>query len=305
VFHSILIEMTLSGRLRPPARPGRCARCAPAAWRAPGTTAQMMQAARAGAWRRHPPDPRELLSRHQRAAWRHCATHSPAGRVILPSLGNRSGKTHLLRAAVREAGAAGVHAAPYVGARMQARTACRRTPGQEAVHGEGEDRGRRTRAHPGVERRTSCLRSARARCDVERLDIVALALFDAFNVLRAGNGRLFAAGTHPPAELPLRGPAHAPRSGLSLPPAPAQTTRKGRRAHLARAQRGLKLAPEIVAYVLTHAAATWARRSRSWTPWTAIRSGTRRPVDLPACCVKALRAVRKGMSLVSCDSVRY
>ena len=90
--------------------------------------------------------------------------------------------------------------------------------------------------------------------DIERLDIVSqLALFDAFNVLRAGKSRLFGAGTQPAAELPLREDLRTRLgAGLSLRLAPLNDEEKAAALTWHAAQRGLRLAPEIVAYLLTH-----------------------------------------------------
>jgi len=133
-----------------------------------------------------------------------------------------SGKTHLLRAAVREAEALG-HAALYIGA-----------------------------PHAALAVLPAC--DVLAVDDIERLEIVSqLALFDAFNVLRAGKSRLFGAGTQPAAELPLREDLRTRLgSGLSLRLAPLNDEEKAAALTWHAAQRGLRLAPEIVGYLLTH-----------------------------------------------------
>lgn len=133
-----------------------------------------------------------------------------------------SGKTHLLRAAVREAEALG-HAALYL-----------RAP------------------YAGLTVLAAC--DVLAVDDIEQLDGVAQsALFDAFNVLRAGKSRLFGAGTQPAAELPLREDLSTRLgSGLSLRLAPLNDEEKAAALTWHAARRGLKLAPEIVGYLLTH-----------------------------------------------------
>lgn len=133
-----------------------------------------------------------------------------------------SGKTHLLRAAVREAEILG-QTALYVGAPHAALTVL---PDCDVL----------------------------AVDDIERLEIVSqLALFDAFNVLRAGRGRLFGAGRQPAAELPLREDLRTRLgSGLSLRLAPLNDEEKAAALTWHAAQRGLRLAPEIVGYLLTH-----------------------------------------------------
>ena len=133
-----------------------------------------------------------------------------------------SGKTHLLRAAVREAERLG-QTALYAGAPHAALTV---VPDCDVL----------------------------AVDDIERLETVSQrVLFDAFNVLRAGRGRLFGAGTQPAAELPLREDLRTRLgSGLSLRLAPLNDEEKAAALTWHAAQRGLKLAPEIVGYLLTH-----------------------------------------------------
>jgi len=133
-----------------------------------------------------------------------------------------SGKTHLLRAAVREAQALG-RTALYAGA-----------------------------PHSDLPMRAEC--DVLAVDDIEQLDSVAqLALFDTFNVLRAGKSRLLGAGTQPAAELPLREDLRTRLgSGLCLRLAPLSDEEKAAALTWHAARRGLKLAPEIVGYLLTH-----------------------------------------------------
>ena len=133
-----------------------------------------------------------------------------------------SGKTHLLRAAVREAKAQG-RTTLYAGA-----------------------------PHSDLAMRAQC--DVLAVDDIEQLDSAAqLALFDAFNILRAGKGRLFGAGTRPAAELPLREDLRTRLgSGLSLRLAPLNDAEKAAALTWHAAGRGLRLAPEILDYLLTH-----------------------------------------------------
>lgn len=158
-----------------------------------------------------------------------------------------SGKTHLLRAAVREAEALG-HAALYVGAPHAGLASL------PVKHLNKDDKG----ATPP---RTSAMSDTDvldcdllAVDDIERLDIVSqLALFDAFNVLRPGESRLFGAGTQPAAELPLREDLRTRLgAGVSLRLAPLNDEEKAAALTWHAARRGLRLAPEIVAYLLTH-----------------------------------------------------
>ena len=90
--------------------------------------------------------------------------------------------------------------------------------------------------------------------DVERLDAGAqAALFDAFNLLLQDRGCLFSAGAAPVAELALRDDLRTRLgSGLSLRMAPLADEEKAAALACHAAQRGLRLAPEIIGYVLTH-----------------------------------------------------
>ena len=158
-----------------------------------------------------------------------------------------SGKTHLLRAAVREAEVLG-HAALYV---------CAPHAGLASPPGRPPNKGDRqaTRPHASAMPDATALDcDLLAVDDIERLDIDSqLALFDAFNALRAGNGRLFAAGTLPAAELPLREDLRTRLgAGLSLHLAPLNDAEKAAALTWHAAHRGLRLAPEILDYLLTH-----------------------------------------------------
>jgi DnaA family protein len=156
------------------------------------------------------------------AALRDALANGEGERVVYLFGEPGSGKTHLLRAAVREAETLG-QTALYVGAPHTALTAL---PDCDVL----------------------------AVDDIERLDIVSqLALFDAFNVLRAGRGRMFGAGTQPAAELLLREDLRTRLgSGLSLRLAPLNDEEKAAALTWHAARRGLRLAPEIVVYVFTH-----------------------------------------------------
>ena len=133
-----------------------------------------------------------------------------------------SGRTHLLRA-VASAAIAKRRSAIYAG----------------APHGE-------------LSRLGGC--SALAVDDVELLDDGAqAALFDAFNLLLQDRGCLFAAAAVPVAELALRDDLRTRLgSGLSLHMVPLADAEKAAALAFHAAQRGLRLAPEIIAYVLTH-----------------------------------------------------
>jgi len=137
-----------------------------------------------------------------------------------------SGKTHLLRAAVAAA-AGSARGARYVAAPHAAM----------AASGAGF-------ADCGL----------LAIDDAARLDAAAqAALFDAFNVLRAANGRLLAAGAMRAAELPLREDLRTRlASGVSLRLAPLDDDEKAAALVRHAAQRGMQLPPELVRYVLAH-----------------------------------------------------
>jgi DnaA family protein len=173
-----------------------------------------------------------------------------------------SGKTHLLRAAVREAEALG-QTALYVDA-----------------------------PHAGPVQFPPC--DVLAVDDLERLDIVSqLALFDAFNALRAGSGRLFGAGAQPAADLPLREDLRTRLgSGLSLRLTPLSDEEKTAALTWHASRRGLKLAPEIVAYVLTHCGRDMGTQIAVLDALDRHSLQHKRPVTLPL-LREALRAFEK------------
>ena len=170
-----------------------------------------------------------------------------------------SGKTHLLRAAVREAEALG-HTALYVGAPHAALTVL---PDCDVL----------------------------AVDDIERLDIVSqLALFDAYNAQRAGRGRLFGAGTQPAAELSLREDLRTRLgSGLSLRLAPHNDAEKAAALTWHADRRGLRLAPEIVVYLLTHCSRDMGTQIAVLDALDRHSLEHKRPVTLPL-LREALRA---------------
>ena len=156
-----------------------------------------------------------------------------------------SGKTHLLRAVMREAAALGC-AALYMDAPHA---------GLASLPGKLLNKDEKAAPHGSAMSDANFLScDLLAVDDIERLDVVSqLALFDAFNVLRAGKGRIFGAGAQPAAELPLREDLRTRLgSGLSLRLAPLSDEDKAAALTWHAAQRGLRLAPEIVGYLLTH-----------------------------------------------------
>ena len=90
--------------------------------------------------------------------------------------------------------------------------------------------------------------------DVECINAAAqAALFDGYNAMRAGGGRLIAAAIMPAAELPLREDLRTRLgSGVSLHLAPLTDRDKADALAAHAAQRGMRLSQDIVGYVLTH-----------------------------------------------------
>lgn len=172
-----------------------------------------------------------------------------------------SGKTHLLRAAVSEAEALG-HTAMYVGA-----------------------------PHAGLRMLLPC--EVLAVDDLEQLDSDAqLALFDAFNVLRASGGRLFGASTHAAVELPLRDDLRTRLgSGLSMRLAPLNDDEKAAALFWHASQRGLRLEPEIIGYVLTHCGRDMGTQIAVLDALDRHSLEHKRPVTLPL-LRQALRLLR-------------
>jgi DnaA family protein len=193
------------------------------------------------------------------AALREALANAEGERVIYLFGEAGSGKTHLLRAAVGEAETLG-QTAFYIGA-----------------------------PHTALRALSDC--DVLAVDDIERLDTVSqLALFDAFNVLRAGRGRLFGAGTQPAAELPLREDLRTRMgSGLSLRLAPLNDEEKSAAVTWHAARRGLRLAPEIVAYVLTHCSRDMGTQIAVLDALDRHSLEHKRPVTLPL-LREALRA---------------
>jgi DnaA-homolog protein len=170
-----------------------------------------------------------------------------------------SGKTHLLRAAVRDCAARG-RAALYVGA-----------------------------PHGALGSPAEC--DLLAVDDVDALDETAqAALFDAFNLLRAGQTLLLAAGARPVADLALREDLRTRLgSGLSLRMAPLGDGEKALALADHAAQRGLRLSPDIIAYVLTHCRRDMGTQMAVLDALDRQSLEQKRPVTLPL-VREALRA---------------
>jgi DnaA family protein len=90
--------------------------------------------------------------------------------------------------------------------------------------------------------------------DVEQLDDAAqVALFNAINAARESGGTVLAAGSAPPAQLPLREDLKSRLAwGLVYQVKPLSDAEKALSLHAEAQRRGLKLSDEVVWYLLTH-----------------------------------------------------
>jgi DnaA family protein len=90
--------------------------------------------------------------------------------------------------------------------------------------------------------------------DVEQLDDAAqIALFNAINAARESGGTVLAAGSAPPAQLPLREDLKSRLAwGLVYQVKPLSDAEKALSLHAEAQRRGLKLSDEVVWYLLTH-----------------------------------------------------
>jgi DnaA family protein len=90
--------------------------------------------------------------------------------------------------------------------------------------------------------------------DVERLDEAAqVALFNAINAARESGGTVLAAGSAPPAQLPLREDLRSRLAwGLVYQVKPLSDAEKALTLHAEAQRRGLRLSDEVVWYLLTH-----------------------------------------------------
>ncbi|MBI4293306.1 MAG: DnaA regulatory inactivator Hda [Betaproteobacteria bacterium] len=162
-----------------------------------------------------------------------------------------SGKTHLLRAFVLEARSRGLVSryipAPHVGL--------------AAAHAE----------------------EALAVDDVEALDEEGqLALFDLYNAVRSDRGRLLAAASRPPAELSLREDLRSRLgSGIVLRVLALEDAEKSAALNRYAAQRGLKLAPEIASYLLTHCSRDMGTQVAVLDALDRYSLEHKRPITLP------------------------
>ena len=164
-----------------------------------------------------------------------------------------SGKTHLLRAFVSDASARNPGLA---GARYAA-------PGDNMDERAGE--------------------TAVAADDVHRLDMVGqIALFDLYNHFRVSGGTLLAAGDRPPANLPLREDLRTRLgSGLVLRLEPLSDEEKGAALSEHARQRGFRIAPELIDYVLRHVKRDMGTQMAVVAALDRISLEKQRPVTLP------------------------
>jgi DnaA family protein len=132
--------------------------------------------------------------------------------------------------------------------------------------------------------------------DVERLDIVGqLALFDAYNALRAGAGCILAAGDRPATELPLREDLRTRiGSGVVLQVHPLSDGEKRGALIDHAARRGLRLPEDIVVYVLTRHARDMGSLVALLDALDRYSLQTHRPITL-ALVREALRASPKSV----------
>lgn len=90
--------------------------------------------------------------------------------------------------------------------------------------------------------------------DVEALDESRqLALFNRINEARESGGAVLAAGNAPPAQLPLREDLRSRLAwGLAYQVKPLTDAERAQYLHAEAERRGMRLADEVVAYLLTH-----------------------------------------------------
>ena len=202
---------------------------------------------------------------HALAALRDALTRGE--RVVYLHGAPGSGKTHLLRAAARHTETLGATAL-YVPA-----------PHADLASRYGERIASNRNSEDGNVLRHNLL----AVDDVERLDAASQqALFDVFNVLQSGSSRLLGAGTQPAVDLPLREDLRTRLgSGVSLRLVPLDDEQKHAALSWHATQRGLRLAPEIVAYVLTHCSRDMGTQIAVLDALDRYSLEHKRPVTLP------------------------
>ena len=125
--------------------------------------------------------------------------------------------------------------------------------------------------------------SAFAADDVQRLDMVGqVALFDLYNRYRSSGGTLLAAGDRPPAELPLREDLRTRLgSALVLHLAPLSDEEKAAALSEHARQRGFRIAPELIEYVLKQVQRDMGTQMAVVAALDRTSLERKRPVTLP------------------------
>ena len=125
--------------------------------------------------------------------------------------------------------------------------------------------------------------TALAADDVQHLDMVGqIALFDLFNRFRSSGGTLLAAGDRPPAELPLREDLRTRLgSGLVLRLQPLSDEEKAAALSEHAHQRGFRIAPELIEYVLHHVKRDMGTQMAVVAELDRVSLERKRPITLP------------------------
>ncbi|MBI2962080.1 MAG: DnaA regulatory inactivator Hda [Betaproteobacteria bacterium] len=128
--------------------------------------------------------------------------------------------------------------------------------------------------------------------DLEALDSAAQqALFDLFNAARSGRGRLLTAAARPPTELALREDLRSRLgSGIVLRLSALGDAEKSAALKQHAARLGLRIGPEITAYVLTHCARDMGTQVAVLEALDRYSLEHQRPITLPL-ARDALRAL--------------
>jgi DnaA-homolog protein len=118
--------------------------------------------------------------------------------------------------------------------------------------------------------------------DIERLDIVGqLAVFDLYNAMRQRNGTLVAAGSRPPADLPLREDLRTRAgSGIVLQLHPLSEPEKREALSRQASERGLRIGDDILDYLLTRFSRDMGTQMAVLDALDRLSLQTRRPPTL-------------------------
>ena len=198
-----------------------------------------------------PPTFDSFFPGHNAAAFEALRTALQGGERFIYLWGPRgSGKTHLLHAWIAEAAAAG-------------RCARYAAPGESIDDQAGE--------------------TAFAADDAHGLDMVGqIALFDLYNRYRTVGGTLLSAGDRPPADLPLREDLRSRLgAGLVLRFEPLSDEEKGAALSEHARQRGFRIAPDLIDYVLNHVRRDMGTQIAVVAALDRVSLERKRPVTLP------------------------